>query len=554
MGQDHVVKALTHALDHDRLHHAYLFTGTRGVGKTTIARILASCLNCETNGVSSAPCGECGACQEIRDNRFVDLIEVDAASRTGVADTRELLENAQYMPTRGRYKVYLIDEVHMLSNAAFNALLKTLEEPPPHVIFLLATTEAKKVPVTVLSRCLQFQLKNISAADIQSYLAGVLTAENVDHEADALTTIARSARGSMRDALSITDQAIAFGQGALQADAVSEMLGVVGRDEVAGLLDALRGGHAETVMRVTAEFADRAVDFSALLTDLLAELHRLAVEAALSNSDAAGGFSSEALHLYYQIALIGFRDLQIAPDPRAGAEMTLLRMLAFSPNERSDVPSASGGEGAGESSSSPSKTSSKASSGDAPASAAGATGLARVEPPLSPAPQRQAKPAPEPQIEAVAAVAAASPVQPIARARLPDTMAHWYDWVDAAPVQGVAKMLLDHSVLEKEAGDELVVVLDDRHDTLLNDAQLRTMEEALSEVLGRSIRLSLQTGAPSFETPAERNQRLKEERQQEAEEAIHSDETVQALLRDFGGQVQRVQPVETPDASSGAKT
>ena len=261
VGQEHVVRALTHALDHDRLHHAYLFTGTRGVGKTTIARILAKSLNCE-QGVSSTPCGVCSVCTEVKENRFIDLIEVDAASRTGVDDTRELLENAQYMPTRGRYKVYLIDEVHMLSIASFNALLKTLEEPPEHVKFLLATTDPKKVPVTVLSRCLQFQLKNISAQTIVDYLTDVLASEGINFEPPALTVIARSAQGSMRDALSLIDQAIAFGRGELkQADVIS-MLGVVGRDEVSALMQALAAGSASDLLALSAELAERNADFA----------------------------------------------------------------------------------------------------------------------------------------------------------------------------------------------------------------------------------------------------------------------------------------------------
>lgn len=502
VGQDHVVKALTHALDHDRLHHAYLFTGTRGVGKTTIARILARCLNCETAGVSSTPCGTCAACSEINDGRFVDLIEVDAASRTGVADTRELLENSQYLPTRGRYKVYLIDEVHMLSTAAFNALLKTLEEPPPHIVFLLATTEAKKVPVTVLSRCLQFQLKNIPAEQIAAYLGQVLEADGVSFDDEAVATIARSARGSMRDALSITDQAIAFGQGALSAAAVQDMLGVVGRNEVAGLLDALASEDAAAVLRVTADFAARGIDFASVLEELLGALHALAVEAAVQGANAAGGFSTEALHLNYQIALMGHRDLVISPDPRAGMEMALLRMLAFAPEPGSSVPRAGGGQQA--------------------APEAG-TDVDHQAAPVSLAPPTPAASAPTPA---------------------PERLADWYAWVAQAPVQGVARMLLEHSAMEAMDGDVLRVVLDHRHDTLLNETQVRAMERALVDVTGRDLRIDLQVGTPAYETPAQRLARLQEERQQEAERAIQEDATVQALLRDFGGTVQRVQPLD----------
>ena len=328
VGQDHVVRALTHALDHDRLHHAYLFTGTRGVGKTTIARILAKSLNCE-QGVSSTPCGECSICVEVKENRFIDLIEVDAASRTGVDDTRELLENAQYMPTRGRYKVYLIDEVHMLSIASFNALLKTLEEPPEHVKFLLATTDPKKVPVTVLSRCLQFQLKNISAQTIVDYIADVLSTESVNFEHDALRVIARSAQGSMRDALSLTDQAIAFGQGQLKQADVVEMLGVVGRDEISALMQALAAGSAPQLLALSAELAERNADFADVLGGMMEALHDFAVSQSIDGT--SGPFLADEVQLYYQIALVGLRDLPIAPDPRSGFEMTLLRMLAFTP-------------------------------------------------------------------------------------------------------------------------------------------------------------------------------------------------------------------------------
>ncbi len=335
VGQEHVVRALRHALDTGRLHHAYLFTGTRGVGKTTIARVLAKCLNCE-QGVSSTPCGECSVCREVAENRFVDLIEVDAASRTGVGDTRELLESAQYRPTRGRYKVYLVDEVHMLSAAAFNALLKTLEEPPEHVKFLLATTDPKKVPVTVLSRCLQFQLRNIPAQTIADYLASALAEEGIGYEGPALQTIAGAARGSMRDALSITDQAVAYGRGAVQTADVVEMLGLVGRDEISALLEAIASRDARRILDVTAELADRAVDFEDLAAELVGAFHRLAVDHALGaavGADAGAGFEPEVVQLYYQIALLGYRDLQIAPDPRAGLEMTLLRMLAFAPDD-----------------------------------------------------------------------------------------------------------------------------------------------------------------------------------------------------------------------------
>jgi len=337
VGQEHVSRALSHALDQDRLHHAYLFTGTRGVGKTTIARILARCLNCE-EGISSHPCGVCPTCQEIGEGRFVDLIEVDAASRTKVEDTRELLENVQYAPTRGRYKVYLIDEVHMLSAHSFNALLKTLEEPPPHVKFLLATTDPQRMPVTVLSRCLQFSLKALPAEQIAAHLHKLLEREMIRFEEPALLALGRAAQGSMRDALSLTDQAIAFGGENLTSQAVAAMLGTVDRAHVRTLLRALSAGEARPVLEALATVAEHAPDELALLDELIAALHELAVIQILGGEsfDAdmaalAAAFTAEQIQLDYEVALRGRRDVQDAPDTRAALEMILLRMVVFSP-------------------------------------------------------------------------------------------------------------------------------------------------------------------------------------------------------------------------------
>ncbi|WOA30050.1 DNA polymerase III subunit gamma/tau [Alloalcanivorax xenomutans] len=336
VGQEHVSRALMHALDQDRLHHAYLFTGTRGVGKTTIARILSRCLNCE-EGVSSRPCGVCPTCQEIGEGRFVDLIEVDAASRTKVEDTRELLENVQYAPSRGRYKVYLIDEVHMLSAHSFNALLKTLEEPPPHVKFLLATTDPQKLPVTVLSRCLQFSLKALPAEQIARHLKDLLEREMIRFEEPALLALGKAARGSMRDALSLTDQAIAFGGEQLTTGAVSGMLGTVDRAHVRTLLRALAEDTPAAVLNALAAVSEHAPDELALLDELVSALHELAVIQALGEGDdadmqaLAGEFTAEQVQLYYDVALRGRRDVQDAPDSRAALEMTLLRMVLFSP-------------------------------------------------------------------------------------------------------------------------------------------------------------------------------------------------------------------------------
>ena len=353
VGQTHVLQALVNALDQDRLHHAYLFTGTRGVGKTTIARILAKCLNCE-EGVSSTPCGQCSACHEIDEGRFVDLIEVDAASRTKVEDTRELLDNVQYAPTRGRYKVYLIDEVHMLSAHSFNALLKTLEEPPPHVKFLLATTDPQKLPVTILSRCLQFGLKNMTPERIVGHLESVLEAEHIPYETTALWQLARAADGSMRDSLSLTDQAIAFGKGQVLESEVSTMLGTIDQGQVMKMVRALSTSDARSVLTASGELAEHAPDYSAVLNDMLSVLHRVAIAQAVpdavDNSQGdreqvlklAASMRAEDVQLYYQVGLIGKRDLPLAPEPRGGFEMALLRMLAFRP-EAVSVPASSDG-------------------------------------------------------------------------------------------------------------------------------------------------------------------------------------------------------------------
>jgi DNA polymerase-3 subunit gamma/tau len=349
VGQAHVLKALINALDNQRLHHAYLFTGTRGVGKTTIARIIAKCLNCET-GITSTPCGTCSVCREIDEGRFVDLIEIDAASRTKVEDTRELLDNVQYAPSRGRFKVYLIDEVHMLSTHSFNALLKTLEEPPPYVKFILATTDPQKLPATILSRCLQFSLKNMSPERVVEHLSHVLQAENVPFEPDALWLLGRAADGSMRDAMSLTDQAIAFGEGKVLAADVRTMLGSLDHGQVYGVLEALLEGDARALLEAVRNLAEQGPDWSGVLAEMLNVLHRVAVAQALPEAvdngqgdrdrvlALASALPAEDVQFYYQMGLIGRRDLPLAPDPRGGFEMVLLRMLAFRPADSDDAP------------------------------------------------------------------------------------------------------------------------------------------------------------------------------------------------------------------------
>ncbi|WPP01425.1 DNA polymerase III subunit gamma/tau [Pseudomonas sp. HR96] len=349
IGQTHVLKALINALDNQRLHHAYLFTGTRGVGKTTIARIIAKCVNCET-GITSTPCGVCSVCTEIDEGRFVDLIEIDAASRTKVEDTRELLDNVQYAPSRGRFKVYLIDEVHMLSTHSFNALLKTLEEPPPYVKFILATTDPQKLPATILSRCLQFSLKNMTPERVVEHLTNVLTVENVPFEDDALWLLGRAADGSMRDAMSLTDQAIAFGEGKVQAADVRAMLGTLDHGQVYGVLQALLEGDARGLLEAIRHLAEQGPDWNGVLAEMLNVLHRVAVAQALPEAvdngqgdrdrvlAVAQALPAEDVQFYYQMGLIGRRDLPLAPDPRSGFEMVMLRMLAFRPADAEDAP------------------------------------------------------------------------------------------------------------------------------------------------------------------------------------------------------------------------
>lgn len=349
VGQTHVLKALINALDSQRLHHAYLFTGTRGVGKTTIARIIAKCLNCET-GITSTPCGTCSVCREIDEGRFVDLIEIDAASRTKVEDTRELLDNVQYAPSRGRFKVYLIDEVHMLSSHSFNALLKTLEEPPPYVKFILATTDPQKLPPTILSRCLQFSLKNMTPERVVEHLTHVLGVENVPFEDDALWLLGRAADGSMRDAMSLTDQAIAFGEGKVMAADVRAMLGTLDHGQVFDVLTALIEGDARALLEAVRHLSEQGPDWNGVLSEILNVLHRVAIAQALPEAVDNGhgdrdrvlalaqALPAEDVQFYYQMGLIGRRDLPLAPDPRGGFEMVLLRMLAFRPADSAHAP------------------------------------------------------------------------------------------------------------------------------------------------------------------------------------------------------------------------
>ena len=519
VGQEHVLKALINALDADRLHHAYLFTGTRGVGKTTVARIFAKSLNCET-GVTSQPCGQCSACNEIDDGRFVDLIEVDAASRTKVDDTRELLENVQYAPTRGRYKVYLIDEVHMLSTHSFNALLKTLEEPPPHVKFLLATTDPQKLPVTILSRCLQFNLKRLSVEMIEGQLQHILAQEEVSADPPAIRQVAEAADGSMRDALSLLDQAISYGGGALRDEEVRAMLGTVDRKHVGRLLQALADNDAAALLAGVHELAQQGTDFTVVLAELVSHLHKLALAQQVPNavdqgadgellSDLTARIAPEDVQLYYQIGVNGRRDLPYAPNPRAGLEMILLRMLAFRPVEA----------GAPAQASSPSKPS--------PQSLPPAKPQVQ-QAPSSPAPQRS-----QPRQESVQTGS--------------DGLFAWNDTIDRLGLQGMVQQLAVNSVLTGRDGNTLLLSLSSQHASLRSDALEQRLCDALQRALGEPVKLKYSVvGELDQETPADVRQRQAEARQQAAVEAINSDPAVQRFRDEFDAQVltETVRPVE----------
>ena len=569
VGQQPVVRALANALDNQRLHHAYLFTGTRGVGKTTLARILAACFNCET-GVTSKPCGECAACTSIAAGRFLDLIEVDAASRTGVDDTRELLNNAQFLPGQGRYKVYLIDEVHMLTGHSFNALLKTLEEPPEHVKFLLATTEAKKIPVTVLSRCLQFNLKNMLPEVIEAQLAKVLAAEEIDAEGTALAIIARAAAGSMRDALSIADQAISHGAGAIAAASVNDMLGIAGRDEVGALLDALAARDSAKLLAAGDDLAGRSLDLAAVLGELQRAFHDLAIAAELGAEPATpyqrfkAAFSAEDLQLYYQIALLGGRDLAFAPDAKVGFDMTLIRLASFEPEPGSPSP--------GDSKATATATSASvaAASSAAPATAAGASAtLERASEPAVEATTAEATVAAEqPSAPPVGTIDTeqppappvgtidterppAPPVDPVDVA--PPPARDWPEIVARMNASGVAAMILDNSNLRQREAQRWVIQLDEGHQSLLNDARRREIAGLVAQVEGRPLQVDFEIGDLDGETPASYKERRRADRRAKAEAALMNDANVRALLHEFDGRLESAhlhQPTNQPTSGT----
>ena len=608
-GQEHVLQALVNALDNDRLHHAYLFTGTRGVGKTTIARILARCLNCET-GVTSTPCGECNTCLEISEGRSIDLIEVDAASRTGVDDMRELLDNVQYMPTVSRFKIYLIDEVHMLSRNSFNAMLKTLEEPPEHVKFLFATTDPKKLPVTVLSRCLQFNLKNLSPEQIVRYLGVVLDKESIGYDETALWQLGHAADGSMRDALSLTDQAISFGNNEVRDGSVKSMLGSIDHQEVYDLIDSVITEDGARLLAKISALSEFAPDYTALLDNILAVFHRIAiahaVPDALDNAHgdrelvlaAAEQVSVEQVQLLYQIGLIGQRDMPLAPMPRIGFEMVLLRMMSFTlegPGTESGTgtesrsrskPEAESGGGVSSgvlNTGTQSKSDARASSASPVAGVLSAISGDGAEPPgssastlaaasvaTSPALSQPGTKQPESRLKVVSeivkndsvqkdrvekrlvesileqgtkperklqsTIASAEPAR--AQVPVPDfTPANWAEILGALSLSGVAASLAANCQLDSANNRQCVLKLSENHASLWNKTYESRIAEALGQLYGQEIKVSIEVGATSVETPAQRAEREKQESLAQAVADLQGDQHVQQLIENFNGKL-----------------
>lgn len=587
VGQEHVLRALINALDHQRLHHAYLFAGTRGVGKTTVARIFAKCLNCD-EGISSVPCGSCGSCREIDEGRFIDLIEVDAASRTKVEDTRELLDNVQYAPVRGRFKVYLIDEVHMLSNHSFNALLKTLEEPPPHVKFLLATTDPQKLPVTILSRCLQFNLKNLAPESIVEQLRHVLGAEKISSEEGALWSLASAADGSMRDALSLTDQAIAHGGGKLVDRDVSEMLGTVDRTVVLAICQALAIRDIATVLALVAQLAEHATDYTAALGEMLSIWHRVAIAQAIpevqENPTAdfatiamlAQQLSAEDVQLFYQICLLGRRDLPFSADFRSGFEMVLLRLLAFQPVLDDQLPLS----GSLESGRIPGSTAKTAAMATAPTVATAATEVAvSAKKSEASAPEVASTPIPKPFIEPITAadsertelvIAAGVPVECSTRGETRgDTEAsvaidlgagtiplaavrpeHWIGIFQALPIKGIlhnvtANLVLLGIELEGACG-RLRFCLDDQESALYEPAHQGKLATVLEHYFSHPVTVEITPGAVVGETPRAHRLRIEAERRAAAVQTLRDDPLVKQLVKRFDGRLleHTVTPVD----------
>lgn len=528
VGQQHVVQALANALDNDRLHHAYLFTGTRGVGKTTLARIFSKSLNCE-EGVSSRPCGECSSCREIDQGRFVDLLEVDAASRTKVEQTRELLENVPYAPVRGRYKVYLIDEVHMFSAGSFNALLKTLEEPPPHVKFLLATTDPQKLPMTVLSRCLQFGLKRLTSEQIAGQLQHILSAEGIDFDPQALLLLAAGADGSMRDGLSLMDQAIAFGAGEVRESQVQVMLGAVSRDYVYALLEAIAAGDGPLLMERIAEVAERAPDFRAVLDEMLRILHRLAVELAMPGvereaADAAQlkqmaqQMTPEEVQLYYQIGVSGKRDIMDAPDLRSGFEMVLLRMLAFRPDD-----AGSHREPAAPRTREMPERKSK--------------GFSRQPSPHRDLEIQQSRPQYGAEVQQPTVQQAAAPAPPSAD--------EWSQIVASLELGGLSRQLAANCALKSIDAQQICLALQESHRALKSEMAEQRLLEALQGRFSSSVSLRIEIGEPAGDTPAQQQALADEQNVVAARAQMAQDPFVKAAVQQLDATLleETVKPV-----------
>ncbi|MDG2174524.1 MAG: DNA polymerase III subunit gamma/tau [Gammaproteobacteria bacterium] len=574
-GQGHVLKTLINSLDNDRLHHAYLFTGTRGVGKTTIARILARCLNCE-EGVTSEPCGKCSACTEIDEGRFIDLIEVDAASRTKVEDTRELLDNVQYSPTRGRFKVYLIDEVHMLSGHSFNALLKTLEEPPPHVKFLLATTDPQKLPVTVLSRCLQFNLKNISPERLVEHIKHILEEEKVPFEEPALWQLGRAAQGSVRDCLTLLDQAIGYCDGNITDSEVSVFLGTIDQSVIHELVDALIGQDAVALLNIIETAADHAPDFSAVLTELQSYLHRIAIAQAvpegIDNSQGdrdqvkshANKISAERLQLYYQVALKSREDMPYAIDARSGLEMALLRMLAFTPEGVPILPVATLPEsGSGESSDGKKGESVKKKAEiteTQTAIAAKKKEAAVTEASVAVRHSRSSnKEVENPQIDSEIIAASVSEKSEINKQSTKDVAPTeqssslsrdkialeelkgdgWIDLFHQLELDGITRSIASNCLLSKANNQHISLLLDKSQASVFNDEQQRRINAAFDAYFEKDIDLDIELGSIDSETPAAWRQRMEKERMLEAIQTFESDTTVQEIVEKFSGAIKK---------------
>ncbi len=512
-GQEHVLQALSNALETNRVHHAFLFTGTRGVGKTTIARILAKCLNCET-GMSSAPCGTCATCREIDEGRFVDLIEVDAASRTKVDDTRELLDNVQYAPTRGRYKVYLIDEVHMLSTHSFNALLKTLEEPPPHVKFLLATTDPQKLPVTVLSRCLQFNLKRLSVSMIADRMKVILKAENIDFEPAAVRLIAEAADGSMRDGLSLLDQLLAFGGGKVAEGEARAMLATVDRRQVFQLARLLGTSDPAELMRFAQSLDEWAPDYGDVLDALATLLVRVALKQTLPTyegdelhpseqlAELAAALNPEDVQLCYQTAILGRRDLAWAPDPRTGFEMTLLRMVAF-----------------------------RLSSGSTAAPGGTAASSGPVD---GKSPRRASSAAVSPSIQAQGAVDMPPRVAPGATLDL----SRWQETIAGLELGGAARQLAANCAYAGREGGLIRLTLDPAQSLLKTTSLIDKLSQALSRALGETVRVEIELAQAPVDTPARAEQRAADAELDEARRSLESDATIRGFKEKFGASLK----------------